>query len=74
MAQVPKHFKLWFDEELAHFGIDFTIDDVLFNCIDKTLQSYVEMAFRVVVQSRNIMTSYPSSYEYVVMWAISWLI
>jgi hypothetical protein len=39
MAQVPKPFKLWFDEELAHFGVDVTIVDVLFNCIDKTLQT-----------------------------------
>ncbi len=39
MAQVPKRFKLWFDEKLAHFGVNLTIDDVLFNCIDKTLQT-----------------------------------
>jgi hypothetical protein len=39
MAQVPKRFKLWFDEELAHFGVDLTIDDVLFKFIDKTLHT-----------------------------------
>jgi hypothetical protein len=39
MVQVPKPFKLWIDEKLAHFGIDVTIADVLFNHIDKTLQT-----------------------------------
>jgi uncharacterized UPF0146 family protein len=38
MVQVPKPFKLWIDEKLAHFGVDVTIVDVLFNRIDKTLQ------------------------------------
>jgi hypothetical protein len=39
MAQVSKPFKLWFDEELANFGVNFIIEDVLFNYIDKILQT-----------------------------------
>jgi hypothetical protein len=75
MAEVPKPFKLWFDEELAHFGVDFTIDECVCPiALTRHCKLFMEMAFCVVVQRRNIMTSYPSSYEHVVVRGISWLI
>lgn len=42
MAWVPKPFKLQFDEKLANSGINVTIDDVLFNRIDKVSQTLRE--------------------------------